>query len=173
MFMPTHMVAGAIIDKASKRWYLTIPFAVASHFFLDSFNYGKYTLFHGPMEAELTGAVISVSIILSIFIAIKARKYCLGMLCGVLPDFEWALFFITGWDYTQGLHHKWFWPTWFATEWGLIMQLIIIAFLFVFLMAPREQTDKIMKPIEGKTAAIARNMLIDKLRGLRNGKETV
>ena len=161
--MPVHMMAGAIIDKASRRWYLTIPFAFASHFFLDSFNYGKYTLFHGPMDAELTGAVISISIILSIFLAIKAKKYWLGMLFGVLPDFEWALFFITGWNCTQGLHHKWFWPTWFATEWGLIMQLVIFAFLFIFLFVPRKQTDKIVKPVEDKAVMVIRKLVSEKL----------
>lgn len=144
MFLPAHMAVGAMIDKSSRRWWLTIPLAFLTHPLLDYFNWGgDHPLFHGPMTPQLNGIVIAVSLILAIMLMVKARRYWLGMLFADLADFEWVLFGITGWDHYQGLHHKYFYPGFLSTEWGLLVQLLLVVLLVAVAIAPSRQSEPV------------------------------
>ena len=144
MFLPAHMAVGAIIDKSSRRWWLTIPLAFMSHPVLDSLNFGDNLLFHGPMDGSLNAIVIAVSAVLGLFLLVKARRYWLGMLFADLADFEWAIFAMTDLDPAKGLHHHYFYPAFMRTEWGLILQLgIVLLLIAVVLMPRRHKTDAV------------------------------
>ncbi|MDY6835911.1 MAG: hypothetical protein SVY53_14045 [Chloroflexota bacterium] len=143
--MPAHMAVGAVIDKSSRRWWLTIPLAFLSHPLLDYFNWGgDNPLFHGPMNPQLNGVVIAVSLILAIILLVKARRYWLGMMFADIADFEWAFFAVTGWDPYSGLHYKYFYPHFLSTEWGLLVQLLLVVLLVAVVIVPLRKSEPVV-----------------------------
>lgn len=142
MFLPTHAVVGAVIDKASRRWYLTVPIALLSHPLLDYFNCGPQTLYHGPFEGWGRLVLILVSVMFLTWFLIAARRYWLGAVAACAPDVEWAIFAITGWDESRGLHHKWFWPSVLTTEWGILAQAVLVLVLVLIVFSGGKEGGK-------------------------------
>lgn len=136
MFFPVHAAVGAAIDKAcggsrKRKLLIVAPLALASHYFMDFFNCGYYTLFHAPIEGVGLTALVLFCIFLFTMLLITARKYWLGMLFGALPDVEHL--------FTDApIHHTW--PQLFTTEWGMVVQLLLFGSLVMLLM--RHQNDR-------------------------------
>lgn len=144
MFLPVHAAVGALIDKAAgtSKWkkLLIVPIlAFITHPLLDYFNCGAYTLFHGPMDPWFNFLVISIGILALLWLFLTAKKNWVGMLFACLADVEWAIFgLITHLGYEDysnvGLHHKLFWPHILTTEWGLLVQLMVLLLLLALLL---------------------------------------
>jgi hypothetical protein len=174
MFEPMHMVVGATIDKAAgggkwKKILLVAPLAFATHPLLDYFNCGPHTLFHGPMTGPINAAVIGVGFVLMILLIVTARRHWVGMLFAVLPDLEWVIFGITGWDQYQGLHHKLFWPHWLATEWGILVQLGLFMLIACVVLLPLRKPFRIPAWVTARNKDRARERLPERAADLAEG----
>lgn len=101
MQAPTHLVTGVLIQKALRKkkvhpfplqYFLVAFFAVISHGILD--RLARFT-YHPPMP--LTGdwfwiSYHSIVAFLTIFIFVKYwKRYKLGLIFSVLPDFDWVV----------------------------------------------------------------------------------
>jgi hypothetical protein len=151
MFFPVHVATGAVIDKASgkgrwRKWLLVAPLAFLTHPLLDYFNGGDsgslYVLFHGPMDGLLTAVVVSLSVVLGLVLAFLARQYLVGIVFACLPDVEHGFFMFTGMDASQGLHGRLFWSPVLSTEWGLLIELGLLALIAGVLLLPIAQFSR-------------------------------
>ena len=124
--------------------------AFLTHPILDSLNFGGVQIFHGPMSPNINAIVIAVNIIALIILFFKARRYWVGMLFADLPDLEWAVFSITGWDKTTGLHYNYFYPDFLSTEWGLLVQLALFILLALIIILPSKGPVPEPKPAESR-----------------------
>lgn len=147
MFLPTHLITGAIIDKAGgqddwfKRIVIIAPVAFLSHGLLDYFNCGMFTLYH---EVPLSISV-AVKLPLAILILYTCRRYWWGMLWASIMDLEWVILGISGRlggpDVYEGLHHKLWWPNQLTEEWGIVLQLVVCLMLWYLVFQGRRNED--------------------------------
>ena len=136
MFLPTHLLVGTLLDKVSsgwRKWLLVPPLALASHFLLDFFNCGVFTLYHGPFSPTATAVVIGASIVMTLTILIWMHQHWWGMLWAALPDLEWVIFGAL--HKTAILHYQWLpilaqWP-------GVLVQFVVGIMLLVLLFRSR------------------------------------
>lgn len=145
MYGVTHLVAGAVVQKAAgRRWWLTIPAALTTHWLLDYFNWGGYTpLYHGRSPWTIPLALAALPLLWF------GRRYWLGMFFAIAPDLEWIPPYFGAPSIERAaaagqhlevawgaLHHRWMYHPIFKTEWGIAVQAGLVALGLALVLLP-------------------------------------
>lgn len=190
MQAPTHLVTGVLIQKALKKkqvqplplqYFLIALLAVISHGILD--RLARFT-YHPPMP--LTGDWFWVSYhavvaVLTIFIFVKYwKRYKLGLIFSVLPDFDWVVihssslfsFQIPFWK--EPILHKFLFkfldflppfsflntlPDWTLERKAVILEIALFTTLFIILHARGKRESNMERKKQEKPTLIAQGKI--------------
>ena len=140
MTATNHAVTGALVAVAIKQPAIALPAAFFSHFVIDAIPHWDYKLEHRYKQLALTiDLTIALSILLFLSVTVTASQSLIiaGGLLGILPDFIWAPYLITGKpsrvDKKTPLHltrRFHFWVQWSETRNGIYFEI----FWFVLML---------------------------------------